>query len=228
MIITKESKIFQEVLDSIEKMRKDINALKNISFPYKYYMGCDPVGENPPKFKKGDWVIRTQDKDEPNHKKGRIFKILSVYGSQVEECNGITHWSNFLRLATPEEIKKHLIEGALLKGFVGYRRFKWEKSNGNRGNEDITMILPNCGFEYLHDVDALTVGVAESESRRAIYRDGLWATVVYDEPPKNILITESTLYNLVRDFATRFYASDYLDDRDFEVLKFLKSKGYLK
>ena len=60
--------------------------------------------------------------------------------------------------------------------------------------------------------------------KRAIYFRGKWANPVFDkkELPKTIKEFES----IFRDFAQRFYASDYLSDRDYDVDKFLKMRGY--
>jgi hypothetical protein len=200
-----------------DDFRKDLNALKNkvdkindwiqrkdsiikekfvtVWNDNNFIYGCDPIKETGFSciYKEGDWVIRIIDKDEPDHHAGRIFKVLKVDGSIIHECNGITHWESSIRLASIDEIKQHLINGAIEKGLVGYRKFKWDKSNGN---EDITTILPNYGFEYIPDLDALTVGVVESESRRSIYRKGKWATPIFNKKrfPKDKLELQAFVY----------------------------------
>ena len=216
MIITKESEIFQKLL-------KDVEYIKSaLTFSGKYYIGCDPIEQkNLPTFKIGDWVIRTVGKDDNHHAFGRIFKIATLYGGQIDDADKYTHFSSSLRHATKDEIKNHLIEEAIKRGLVGYRKFKWDDPIGEN---EISTILPNHGFEYLPDHDALTIGIAERESRRSIYLNGRWATPIFEEK----IINESTLFNLLKDFTTRLYASDYLSDRDDEIYKFLISKGYFK
>lgn len=207
----------EDIVDIIAEDKKESDRLKvwcynNNPNVDNLNIWCEPI-------EKGTWVRddfrKVNFKFGSKETDGRVYDFKDRLVSCIYES---------VRPLYEDEIKDYLIKEAIKEGFVGYRKFKWIDEPAIDSN----MILPNCGFEYLPDVDALTVGVAESPTRRAIYKNGRWATVVYDDPPKSVLITESTLYNLVRDFATRFYASDYLDDRDFEVLKFLKSKGYLK
>jgi len=212
MIITDKTEIFQKLL-------KDVDYIKSVlKFSGKYYIGCDPYNEDTKKilFKKGDWVIRTEHKDEPNHHIGRIFKILDVKGSVIYESNGITHWALSLRKATDAEIEKHLIDGAIIKGFCANRKFNWYTGK----EEPSRVILP---FEYNRETDALVCHVDNSVSKRAIYRQGEWAYPIFQEElPRSIKELES----LICDFASRFYASDYYSDRDSDVGEFLKTKGY--
>jgi len=158
----------------------------------RYIIGCDPI--NKTIYKVGDWVIRIDDRDEPNHKKGRLFKILAIYGSLLTETYEISHYASSVRLASNDEIKDHLMNEAIKKGLVPWRKFKWDKAL--QGDEDITTFIPNYGWEYIPELDSLTVGVAESHSRRAIYQRGLWATPVFDKKrfPKNKLELQSFVY----------------------------------
>lgn len=218
MIITKESEVFQKLL-------KDVEYIKDAMNLSKYYAGVDPYVEKKPLFKAGDWVIRTEDndnfeKDEPNHRIGRIFRIQNILGVRIEEAGGITHWDCFLRLATKEEIKDHLVREAIKRGLVAYGKFKWI---GEGEREDITTIMPNYGYEYLSDLDVLVVEVKESTSRRAVYRNGKWAVVVVD---KKLPCSALELEQVLREFGRVIYASDYLGEMNNEIEKFLRAKGY--
>lgn len=144
----------------------------------KYYCGIDPYGEKP-MFKKGDWVIRNKSDSDPRatlHQKGRIFRINKVRGDCIDEGTGvntITHDAYALRLLTKDEIQKYLIDNALRRGFVGYRKFRW--SDGL-----ILTILPNRMFEYVSDCDALIVSIMENETQQAIYMEGEWAEPLFE------------------------------------------------
>lgn len=212
-----------------ENLKKDISALKNKVNNINEWIkregnnliyGCDPITESGFTciYKEGDWVIRIVDKDEPNHYVGRIFKILKVEGSIIHECNGITHWAPSIRLATNEEIQSHLIKGAIKKGLLGWSKFNWDY------DKEITTIIAGYGYEYDANLDALLVQTHEKEAKRAIYQRGKWANPIFDkkELPKTIEEFESVF----RSFAQQFYASDYYADRDYEVDKFLKIRGY--
>jgi hypothetical protein len=172
----------------------------------RYIVGCDPI--NKTIYKVGDWVIRIEDKDEPNHRKGRLFKILAIYGSILTENYDISHYASSVRLASNDEIKDHLIEEAIKRGLVGWRKFKWDNSF-----EDITTIHPGYGFEYIHELDSLTVGVAESETRRAIYNNGKWATPVFGKKPfpKNKLELQNFVYAFMAMGEGKFM-KDLLDE----------------
>lgn len=209
MIITDKSDIFQKLLKDVEDIKIKLN-------PYtKYYVGCDPYKEEKPAFKEGDWVIRTAHKDAPRHHKGYMFRIDKVYGSHIREKDGVAHYSSSLRLATEEEIHEHLLREAVKRGLVAWSRFSWEG--------EVASIIAGGGYDYHPEIDALSVVVSESEFRRYIYRRGKWATpVLIKEPPK----TTSELERLLKDFASRYYGSDLLSERDLEVDSFLKNKGY--
>lgn len=214
MIITKESDIFQKLLKDVEDIKIKLNPYTN------YYMGCDPYKEEKnPIFEAGDWVVRTVHKDAPRHHKGYIFRIDKVYGSDIREKDGVAHYASSLRRATSEEIKDHLMREAIKKGFVAGASFRWE---GEEAYNGVTSIICK-GFDYLFDLDALTVDVGGETHKRAVYQDGEWATIVKTKkPPKDI----SELERLFRDFASQYYGSDLYSERDSDIDKFLRAKGY--
>lgn len=224
MIITKESDVFQKLLKDVEFIKQAL------TFSGKYYIGCDPIEEKSPKFKTGDWVYRTVGKDDKEHAYGRVFKI-TVMGSKhgdigaIRDDDGFTHFHGSLRHATVDEIKEVLVRDAIKRGFIGYCKFEWNDVRTYRG---VSTLLTTSGYNYIKDLDLLLVSVAESSSKRSIYANGKWANLIHEDPPKAIVLTESTLYNLFKDFASEFYPPDYLDDRDFDIYKFLKAKGYFK
>ena len=207
MIITKESEIFQGLL-------KDVEYIKQTLKFSKYYAGCDPyiITEKDAKFKKGEWVIRMVDKDEPNHRIGRIFKILDICGSLIHDYNGITHWASSLRLASEEEIKGYLIQEAIKRGLTGWRKFKWGEESFL---DHITTINPGYGYEYLADLDALTVGVKESDSRRAIYRNGEWAIPVLESLKKKLPKTKEGFIDFLMHFEDRYHNKEQVSMRTF-------------
>lgn len=217
MIITKESDIFQKLLKDVEELKIKLN-------PYThYYVGCDPIEEKkqPAKeFKAGDWVVRTVEKPSMGRDFGRVFRIKSTQGSQVYADDHTSHFSSSLRLATYDEIKDHLISQAISRGLVGWRKFRWDKEVGD---ERITTIVAGHGYEYMSDLDVLTVGVGESEFRRSIYRRGKWATPVFTkETPK----TTQELEQVLREFGRCIYASDFLGEMNNEIEKFLRKNNY--
>lgn len=209
MIITDKSDIFQKLLKDVEDIKIKLN-------PYtKYYVGCDPYKEEKPAFKEGDWVIRTAHQDAPRHHEGYIFRIDKVYGSDIREKDGVAHYASSLRMATNEEIKDHLIREAIKKGLTAWSRFKWES--------EVASIIAGGGYDYHPEIDALSVMVSESEFRRYIYKRGKWATPVFtQEPPRTI----AELERLFRDFASQYYGSDLYSERDSDIDKFLRAKGY--
>ena len=88
----------------------------------------------------------------------------------------------------------------------------------------MTTIASQNKYKYLSDLDALTVSVKESDSRRAVYRKGEWATPVLDEPYVYFSIRQ--LEDLLKDALSPYFASDYIDDRDAEIDKLLRRKQY--
>jgi len=213
MIITKEGEEFQKLLKKVEY-------LENVMRCSKYYAGCDLIEERKtPEFKVGDWVVRTVGKPAIGRELGRIFRIYKVYGSDIRADDSTTHFSSSLRKATNEEIRDHLIKVAQEKSLVGWRRFKWENEN------EVTTINPGQGYEYVRSVDALTVGVGEDCSRRAIYMDGKWATPFYGRAMPQ---TSVQLIELLKDFCdyNNLYGSDFSDTRDDDIRRFINKNGF--
>jgi len=173
MIITDKSDVFQKLLQDVEDIKIAVMPMKS-----RYSWGCDPPkSEEKDTLKKGDWVVRTKGSDGDTFFPGRIFKILDILYAAVYETPDITHWIANLRKATNDEIKNHLIKASREKGLLPLCRFKWGDYDG-----DITTFVPGGGYEYLANIDVLTVAICERETRRAIYDNGKWATPVYCKP----------------------------------------------
>ena len=214
MIITDKSEVFQKLLKDIEDIKIKLN-------PYhRYYIGCDPIEEKkqPAKeFKAGDWVVRTVEKPSMGRDFGRVFRIKSTQGSQVYADDHTSHFSSSLRLATNDEIESHLIKEAIKRGLVGWGKFKWNDE------PEITTMIAGHGYEYFSSTDSLVVSVGGWDTKRAIYHMGKWATPVFTkEPPKTI----QELERLLKDFASNYYGSDLLSERDTDVELFLRRNDY--
>jgi hypothetical protein len=214
MIITDKSDVFQKLL-------KDVEDIKIKLFPYhRYYVGCDPIEEKkqPAKeFKAGDWVVRTVEKPSMGRDFGRVFRIKSTQGSQVYAEDHTSHFSSSLRLATHIEIEFHLLNEAVKRGFISGMKFKWNDQSG------VSTISFKGQYRYLYSLDTLVVTVGEWDEERAIYYKGEWATPIFTkEPPKTI----QELEKLLKDFASKYYGSDLLSERDTEVELFLRRNDY--
>jgi hypothetical protein len=214
MIITDKSEVFQKLL-------KDIEDIKIKLFPYhRYYVGYEPIEEKkqPAKeFKAGDWVVRTVEKPSMGRDFGRVFRIKSTQGSQVYADDHTSHFSSSLRLATNDEIENHLIKEAIKRGLIGCGKFKWDNE------PEVSIMIAGNGYEYDISLDALMVAVGGRDNRRAIYRQGKWATPVFTkEPPKTI----QELERLLKDFASKYYGSDLLSERDTDIELFLRRNDY--
>lgn len=212
MIITKEGEEFQKLLKKVEY-------LENVIRCSKYYAGCDPYKEEPPKFKVGDWVVRKTCPQEGPERITSIDKYVFMtdrnrYGYLLQNAND----EYTIRHATPQEIEEHLIKEAQKRGLVGWRKFRW------KDEPDVSTIIAGHGYNYLPSVDALMVMVGGQNDKRAIYMDGKWAEPVFDttELPKTV----SELEKVLKDFGEEIYGSDLLCMIGEDVDRFLKKYNY--
>jgi hypothetical protein len=116
-----------------------------------------------PEFKVGDWVCYV---DKPNY----VYRATGVdgvwvYGLHGNDTNG--HRPEHLRLATPEEIKEHLIKEAEKRGYKEGVRIQSISFPG-----DIYQ-LTSCSLSCCNETVSCG-GVV-------ICRDGKWAEIIKEE-----------------------------------------------
>ena len=130
-----------------------------------------------PKFKVGDWVYydkKSARQDGSNMRSGyyRIIGLRMAW-ELIAELDATTHcrecYANDLRLATPEEIKAHLIEEAKRRGLV--MGVKYFSADGN--NFEARQIK---GDFYYCNNDMLTDGWGG-----CVYCQGKWAEIIKQE-----------------------------------------------
>jgi hypothetical protein len=207
MIITKEGEEFQNLLKKVEY-------LENVIRCSKYYAGCDPYKEyGDCAIKKGAWVRSKYSKIPFKfgywERDGRIYDIDGLLRREKLE---------YLEIMSDIDIKAHLVKVAHQKALVGWRKFRW------KNEEEVTTINPGQGHEYVRSVDALTVGVGEDCTRRAIYMDGEWATPIFDLT--NLPKTVSEFEQVLKDFCKDLYGSDSLCEIHTDVDNFLRRHNY--
>lgn len=139
----------------IEKLEKELKELKEV---------CKKVKEED-EFKVGDWVC---SKDFPDRYIGKISKIV---GDRVY-YNG-NDFKRYIRIATFNEIEKHLINEAWKRGYK--RGIRIDISQVINKNCPLPYIMNNtpikCQEEY-GDKYGLRMGGA------CIYANGKWATII--------------------------------------------------
>jgi hypothetical protein len=193
MILTKEGPVFQELLKTIEGLKRDINTLKHDSLSSKYIIGCDPYKPDPkPEFKVGQWVIGKNGMTPYNP--ARIYEVSDgtvkyFYCSKLtgEECKSYAD-TDYIRLATPFEIEAHLRkicdekgllkDGQRLKSALGYP-FEFKLKNG---------------VDYILSHDSLY------NKGMALYSEGEWAEIVPDK--KKLPKTKEELTVVISRFNT--------------------------
>jgi len=115
-----------------------------------------------------------------SHKLQRVIKIENDQAlvdqdnsdMRLEDLNWCGSWSMmrfFIRLATPDEIKEHLVKLAKEKGFKPKCHIRLLNNTG-------TAILDGTPFNYYAEIDELCLG------GWVIYRKGKWAEIVPSLP----------------------------------------------
>lgn len=129
------------------------------------------------KFKVGDWIVEIW-KESPYFNK-KAFRINSIESNVVKynregECGcDVKH----VRLATPEEIKKTLVEEAIERGFTkGVKIKAYFPDYSPVYSSDRPYEMNDCLPEYEQHLDALRMGGS------IIYHKGKWAEILPSHP----------------------------------------------
>lgn len=154
--------------------------------PQKYREWLEEVKST--EFKVGDWIVFDGDVHK-NLIPTRIIRVLEDWDNSIlfekeQFGNALVSKQNEIhyRLATPEEIKAHLIKTAKEKGYRIGTKFR----NMNTG---YIQTISAVDHRYWPDDDHLCCGETErsewgksgSQSNATIYQKGVWAEIVEDK-----------------------------------------------
>lgn len=157
--------------------------------------------EPTPKFKVGDWII---SKEHPQDGVVRISEILGniLYFIGNSSSGNEFHSeikSQFVRLATSQEIEKHLVKLAEKKGFKEGVKYYDAEFGGQ--------CKMRSKFHYYYNDDAMTDGCGGW-----IYYKGEWATIIPDKKP--LPKTKEEFMNFLGTYCNRHCKSvqEFLDE----------------
>jgi hypothetical protein len=140
------------------KIKTDYGEWKEIEVSDESFKNIEK--EVKPKFKIDDWVYFAHAYNQPS-----VRKVKVIEGDHVWMDNGFRLHYCYLRHATPEEIKEHLIKEAEERGFkIGVKI----KFIGGKG----TAILKYNEFVYHSEDDELFL------AHWRIYAQGRWAEII--------------------------------------------------
>lgn len=153
-----------KVLEASEKCSTAKNIFK-VLFP-------EVFEEEKPKYKKGDWVIGKDSTYLP-YSPCRVSAATDRGVSYIDEFGGENGNANrFLRLATPEEIKEHLIAEAERRGYKAGVKVN-RPSEYFEMNTGVVVLKTDNDYYYNHKTDRLEHGGL------AIYNKGTWAEILH-------------------------------------------------